>query len=178
MPNLRLAVRTLARAPFVTLVAIGSLALGIGANTAIYSVFHQMLLRPLPVADPGRLVNLSTPGPKSGSTSCSASGGCDEVLSYPMYRDLEARQRVLAGLAAHRSFGANLSYQGQTLDASATYVSGSYFPVLGRSARPRPAAGSRATIRPRAPTSWPSSGITTGRPASAPTPASWTGRSW
>jgi len=131
MPNLKLAVRTLARAPFVTLVAVGSLALGIGANTAIYSLFERILLRPLSVPHPEQLVNLSTPGPKAGSTSCNGAGGCDEVFSYPMYRDLESRQKVLAGLAAHRAFGANLSYDGQTLDAGAMYVSGSYFSVLG-----------------------------------------------
>ncbi len=66
MFNLKLALRTLFRTPFVTAVAILSLGLGIGANGAIFSLFNQILLRPLPVADPGSLVNLSAPGPKSG----------------------------------------------------------------------------------------------------------------
>lgn len=131
MPNLKLAVRTLARAPFVTLVAVASLALGIGANTAIYSMFERILLRRLPVPAPDQLVNLGSPGPKTGSTSCNDAGGCDKVFSYPMFRDLEARQKVLTGLAAHRAFGVNLAYEGQSIDASGMYVSGSYFPVLG-----------------------------------------------
>ena len=63
-----LAFRTLAKTPFVTTIAVLSLALGIGANAAIFSLFDQMLLRPLPVHEPERLVNLSAPGPKPGST--------------------------------------------------------------------------------------------------------------
>ena len=83
MPNFRLALRTLFKTPFVTAVAILSLALGIGANSAIFSLFDQMLLRPLPVANPEELVNLASPGPKPGSNSCSQAGSCDEVFSYP-----------------------------------------------------------------------------------------------
>ena len=71
MRNIRFAFRTLFKAPFVTAVAIISLALGIGANTAIFSVFDQMLLRPLPVSEPATLVNLGAPGPKPGSQSVS-----------------------------------------------------------------------------------------------------------
>ncbi len=137
MKNLQLAFRRLAKAPFVSLVAIVSLALGIGANAAIFSLFEQTLLRPLPVADPGRLVNLSAPGPKPGSQSCSQAGDCDEVFSYLMFRDLERDQQVFTGIAAHVGFGANLAYQGQTLSGEGTLVSGSYFPVLGL----RPALG-------------------------------------
>ncbi len=131
MINLKLAVRTLFKAPFVTVVAVVSLALGIGANAAIFSLFNQMLLRPLPVQEPNRLVNLSAPGPKSGSQSCNQAGDCDVVFSYPMFRDLQRVQKVFKGIAAHRSFGANLSYKGQTLSGSGMLVSGSYFPVLG-----------------------------------------------
>jgi predicted permease len=131
MPSIRLAARTLLRAPLVTAVAVASLALGIGANTAIYSMFQRMLLRPLPVAAPHELVNLSAPGPKQGSTSCGTAGDCDDVFSYRMFRDLEAGQQVLAGIAAHRDFGMNLAFRGQTLDAEGLLVSGSYFPVLG-----------------------------------------------
>jgi hypothetical protein len=75
MTNLKLAFRRLLKAPFVTSVAILSLGLGIGANAAIFSLFNQMLLRPLPVPEPDQLVNLAAPGPKSGSTSCNQSGG-------------------------------------------------------------------------------------------------------
>ena len=135
--NLKFALRTLFKAPFVTAVAVLSLALGIGANAAIFSLFDQMLLRPLPVSEPERLVNLSAPGVKAGSTSCNQAGDCDVVFSYPMYRDLERTQTVLTGLAAHRSFGANLAFRGETMNGEGMMVSGSYFPTLGI----RPALG-------------------------------------
>ena len=131
MVNLKLAFRTLFKAPFVTVVAIISLALGIGANAAIFSLFNQMLLRPLPVVQPGRLVNLAAPGPKPGSNSCNQAGQCEEVFSYPMFRDLERVQNVFTTIAAHRIFGANLSYRNQTISGEGVLVSGSYFPVLG-----------------------------------------------
>src|SRR5688572_2891125 len=135
--SLRLALRTLFRSPFVTTVAILSLALGIGANAAIFSLFDQILLQPLPVVAPERLVNLSAPGPKPGSQSCNDAGDCDVVFSYPMFRDLEKASSGFSGVAAHRLFGANIAYEGQTLSGSGMLVSGSYFPVLGV----RPARG-------------------------------------
>jgi predicted permease len=131
MRNVRLAFRTLFRTPFVTTVAVLSLALGIGANTAIFSLTDQVLLRPLPVPEPGRLVNLAAPGPNPGSQSCNQAGGCDEVFSYPMFRDLERQQNVLTGLAAHRAFGANFAVRGEPFSGTATVVSGSYFRTLG-----------------------------------------------
>jgi predicted permease len=129
--TLKHAFRTLFKTPFVTAVAIISLALGIGANAAIFSIFEQMLMRPLPVREPRQLVNLSAPGPKPGSQSCSQAGDCETVFSYRMFRDLEEKQTVFTGIAAHRSFGANLAYQKQTLNGDAMMVSGSYFPLLG-----------------------------------------------
>ena len=131
MSPLKFALRTLFKTPFVTVVAIVSLALGIGANTAIFSLFNQMLLRPLPVERAHELVNLKAPGPKPGSSSCNQAGACDEVFSYLMFRDLEQAQTTFAGLAAHVSFGANLSARGQTASGEGMLVSGSYFPVLG-----------------------------------------------
>jgi predicted permease len=130
MGNLKLAFRTLFKTPFVAAVAVLSLALGIGANAAIFSLFNQMLLRPLPVPEPHRLVNLAGSFPNPGSNSCSRAGNCDVVFSYPMFRDLEKAQTVFTGIAAHRRFGANLSFRKQTLNAQASFVSGSYFPVL------------------------------------------------
>jgi hypothetical protein len=102
MQNLKLAFRTLLKAPFVTAVAILSLALGIGANTAICSLFEQMLLRPLPVPAPQQLVNVGSPGPKAGNTSRNTAGDCDQIFSYPMFRELERAQTVFTGLAGHR----------------------------------------------------------------------------
>jgi predicted permease len=131
MHSLKHAFRTLAKTPFVTTVAIISLALGIGANAAIFSIFDQILLRSVPVPRPERLVNLGAPGPKPGSQSCNQAGDCDQVFSYPMFRDLEEGQTSFTGIAAHRSFGANLAYEGQTENGAGMLVSGSYFPVLG-----------------------------------------------
>jgi predicted permease len=138
MRNLRLAVRTAAKSPFVTVVAVLTLALGLGANAAIFSMFNQILLRPIPAADPARLVNLAAPGPQTGTNSCNQAGACDEVFSYPMFRDLEGAKTGFAGLAAHRTFGVNVAMAGQTpINGEGVYVSGSYFPVLGL----RPALG-------------------------------------
>ncbi len=131
MLSFRLALRALSRTPLVTGIACLSLAVGIGATSAIFSLFDQMVLRPLPVEDPDRLVNFSAPGPKPGSQSCGNAGDCDEVFSYPMFRDLESAAPQLVTLAAHRSFGANLAYRGQSAGADGLLVSGGYFPVLG-----------------------------------------------
>jgi predicted permease len=134
MRHLRLAFRTLARTPFVTTIAVVSLALGIGANAAIFSLFNQILMREVPASQPGQLVNLSAPGPKPGSTSCSQAGSCEAVFSYRMFRDLEQQQKVFTGLAAHVTVGTNLSFRKQTLSSSGMLVSGSYFPTLGLTA--------------------------------------------
>jgi predicted permease len=131
MRHVKHAIRTLVKTPFVTGVAIASLALGIGANAAIFSLFNEILLRPLPVSSPGQLVMLSAPGPKPGSTSCDQSGSCDDVFSYPMLRDLQRQQTALSHLVGFRTFGANLAARGQTLNGDGILVSGSYFPALG-----------------------------------------------
>lgn len=128
--DLRSALRQLAKHPGLTAVVVLTLALGIGATTAMFSMFHQVLLRPLPVADAGSLVNLGAPGPKPGSTSCSRAGNCDYVFSYPMLRDLEREQQVFTGIAAHRSFGASIATGEQAVGGSGLLVSGGYFPVL------------------------------------------------
>ena len=130
MSSLKFALRTLFKTPFVTIIAIVSLALGIGANAAIFSCFNQMLLQAVPVPKPAELVNLSAPGPKPGSQSCNQAGDCDAVFSYAMFRDLQKTQTVFTGIAAHRLFGANLAYQGQTMNGEGLMVSGNYFQVL------------------------------------------------
>jgi predicted permease len=131
MTRVRLAFRALLKSPFVTTIAVLSLALGIGANAAIFSLFDQLLLRSLPVEEPDRLVNLAAPGPKPGSTSCNQAGSCEEVFSYPMFRDLERDGAGFDGLAAHRVFGANVSIDGQTINGTGVLVSGEYFGTLG-----------------------------------------------
>jgi putative ABC transport system permease protein len=130
MRSLKFAIRTLFRTPFVTAIAIVSLALGIGATAGIFSVFHQVLLQSLAVPNPSELVNLSAPGPKPGFGSCGQAGDCEVVFSYAMFRDLQKVQTVFTDIAAHVGFGANLAYEAQTSSGEGLLVSGSYFPVL------------------------------------------------
>ena len=137
MRFLRQALRSLFRTPLVTAVAVVSLGLGIGANAAIFSMFNEILLRPLPVHEPDRLVNFSSPGPRSGMTSCGQAGSCLSVFSLPMIRDLQKQQTSFTGIAGHRSFGANVSFNGQSQGGQGLQVTGTYFDVLGL----RPAAG-------------------------------------
>ena len=137
MRNLRLATRTLFKSPFVTVVATISLALGIGANAAIFSLFNEMLLAPLPVPYPERLVNFGGNNPSPGSHQCGLAGNCYLVFSYPMLRDLEAKPGPFTGIAGHVLFYPNISFANNTTNGTAEYVTGSYFPVLGV----RPARG-------------------------------------
>lgn len=137
MRHVKLAIRMLVKTPFVSTVAILSLALGIGANAAIFSMFDQILLRPLPVPEPQQLVNLSMPGPIQGSDSCNQAGGCDIIFSYPMFRDIEKQQTVLAGVAGHRIFGVSLAIGDEPSIGEGVWVTGHYFPTL----RLQPALG-------------------------------------
>jgi hypothetical protein len=93
------ALRRAIRRPGLSAVIIVMLAIGIGSTTAMFSLFETFQLRPLPVSDPERLVNLSAPGPKPGSTSIGYAGDLDAVFSYPM---LEGRSRC--GPERHRAF--------------------------------------------------------------------------
>ncbi len=148
MRDLRYAFRTLLTTPFVNAVAILSLALGIGANAAIYSLFDQLLLRPLPVAAPDELVNLELPGPIQGSDSCNQSGcGNGIIWSYPMFRDLEREQSALAGIAGHRIFGASIALGDEPTVGEGIYVTGAYFSTLGL----RPALGRLLQVRDNEP---------------------------
>jgi predicted permease len=130
MRSLKFAIRTLFRTPFVTAIAIVSLALGIGATAGIFSVFHQVLLQSLAVPDPSALVNLSAPGPKPGFGNCGRAGDCEVVFSYAMFRDLQKAQTVFTDIAAYVDFAANLAFESQTSTGDGLLVSGSYFPVL------------------------------------------------
>ena len=126
MRNLKLAFRTLFKTPFVTVVAILSLALGIGANAAIFSLFNEMLLAPLPVSHPEQLVNFGGNTVSPGSHQCGLAGNCDRVFSYKMFRDLEAERGPFTGVAAHMIIRANVAFHGQTLNTTGELVSGSY----------------------------------------------------
>ena len=129
--DLRYALRGLRRNPGFTATAVLCLALGVGANAATFSLFDELVMRPLPVHQPDRLVNFSAPGPRNGNDNCTEAGDCSQVVSYPMYRDLQQRQAVFTGIAAHRNFAANIASPGGAEFAQAILVSGSYFGVLG-----------------------------------------------
>jgi predicted permease len=125
---LRLTVRSLARTPLFTLTAVASLALGIGANTAIFSMMDRVLFRKLPVRSPEELVFLYDYGPRQGSISSDERGS---PFSYPAFRAMQAQQTSLTGLAGARGTAANLSYKGAAVSGSAHMVSGNYFQILG-----------------------------------------------
>jgi predicted permease len=132
MARLRFAWRSLAKAPLLSLVVILSVGLGIGANTAIFSLLHQILLNRLPVERPEELVSVTSPADfKGGRNSTNDSGGMEFIFSYPMFRELEKRPQGMSGIAAFRSLGANLSFRKQTVSAEILVVSGGYFPTLG-----------------------------------------------
>jgi predicted permease len=129
--DLRYAVRALMARPLVTSAAVLSLAIGIGVNTAIFSVFDRLVLGRLPVQNPTDLVVVASPGPRPGNNSSGDGGDQDTIFSYALFRDLERVQNVFSGIAAQRDFPANLSHRGQTQRGQGVLVSGGYFPTLG-----------------------------------------------
>ncbi|HKT51591.1 MAG TPA: ABC transporter permease [Candidatus Angelobacter sp.] len=134
--DVRFGARLLRRSPVFSAVAIITLALGIGANTAIFSITYQVLLQLLPVPHPEELVVLRSPGPKQGHVS---SDGDDATsFSYPIYKDIRDRSgRVFTGVLARYAIPLSVSGLGNTERATGELVSGNYFEVLGV----RPALG-------------------------------------
>src|SRR5437763_8438846 len=135
--DFRFAVRMLRKSPGFAAVAVLTLALGIGANTAIFSLTDQILLRELPVPHPEQLVILRSPGPNHGHTWGDVDQGA-QSFSYLMYKDLRERSTVFSGLLACRRITVNVSGHGETQRANADLVSGNFFetlevqPALGR----------------------------------------------
>jgi hypothetical protein len=123
--DVRYAVRGFRRTPLFTAVAVLSLAFGIGANTAIFSLMNQVLLQLLPVKHPEQLVLVAERGTRFGS-----SWG-DNDISYPMYRDFHDRNQVFSGMFGRYPTGVSLGYGDHTERVLAELVTGSYFPVLG-----------------------------------------------
>ena len=128
--DLRYGARMLLKNPGFTVIAVLTLALGIGANTAIFSLTDQILLRRLPVERPEELVVLRSPGPKGGHVW---SDGDDAAsFSYPMYKDLRDRgANVFSGLLARFAIPLSVAGAGQTERADGELVSGNYFEILG-----------------------------------------------
>lgn len=142
--NFRYASRSLIQTPIFTLVVVSTLALGIGANTAIFSAMHQLLLGSLPIENPEELAFVTTSkAPKVGSVWGTDSGGADYLFSYPAFRDLERQQQEnLAELAGFRYTNTIVSHQNQAAQCRILMVSGRYFsvvrvrPILGRTILP------------------------------------------
>jgi predicted permease len=129
MQDVRYGIRMLANNPGFAAIAILTLALGIGANTAIFSLTDQVLLRALPVRDPSRLAIVRAEGWKTGHVS---SDGDDTMsFSYPEYKDLRENRPAFSGLLARYGLSLNVSANGSTQRASGELVSGNYFDVLG-----------------------------------------------
>ncbi|MDX2044012.1 MAG: ABC transporter permease [Acidobacteriota bacterium] len=122
MQDLRFGARMLMKRPGFTFVAVLTLGLGIGANTAIFSLVNTVLLRPLPIAQPEQVVtlNFGVPG-----------RGVFPLIGYPEYTDYRDRNQVLTGLAAMGGATVGLSNNGINERISGSYVTGNYFSLLG-----------------------------------------------
>ena len=129
--DLRFALRSLTRSPLFALVAVASLALGIGANTAIFTLIDQLMLRLLPVAQPEQLVMIWSTGPHIGSNRG------PRMASYPMYQDFQKKAQAFSSVFCRFGTAVSLSFSGQTERVDAELVSGNYFQTLGV----RPAIG-------------------------------------
>ena len=134
--DLKYAWRQLRKSPGFAVTAIVTLALGIGATTAIFTMFDQVMLRMLPVERPQELVRLQWHGSFAGSMSAFG-GDAGDYYSYPMYKDLRDRNQVFSGVLAAMRTNVGVSWQNQAENEHAEIVSGNYFQVLGL----RPAAG-------------------------------------
>jgi putative ABC transport system permease protein len=140
LQDLRYALRTLAKSPGFTSVVVLTLALGIGANTAIFTLMDQVLFRFLPVEQPGRLVVLDGPGPFSGSSH----NHSDTLtpLSHPIFMELRDKSSVFSGVLAEFTIPLHVTLGAQTEKVDGVLVSGTFFDVLGL----RPAAGRLLTL--------------------------------
>ena len=139
LQDIRYALRQLRKSPGFTITVVLTLALGIGANASIFTLFDQVLLRMLPVEKPKELVRFEWSGGFNGSMS--SFGGEDNdrhnIFSYPMYKDLSAQNQVFQGILASEEATAGISWHNQAEDRNAEVVSGNYFQLLGV----KPAAG-------------------------------------
>ena len=126
--DLRFTFRSLSRTPVFAMVAILSLTLGIGANTAMFSLLDQVLFRLLPIRDQARVVIFHFEGWMGGA---SHSDSNESVFSYPMYRDFRDRSQVFDGVIGRSSATVNVITDDQAEQAHAEIVSGNFFDVLG-----------------------------------------------
>ena len=129
-PDIRYALRQLRRSPGFTVTVVVTLALGIGANSAVFTLFDQALLRMLPVRNPQELVRFEWHGAFSGSES-SFGGDYSNYFSYPMYKDLRDGNQVFHGVAAADRANVGVSWRNQAENRAAEVVTGNYFQLLG-----------------------------------------------
>ncbi len=134
--EIRLGLRQMRKAPVFTIVAVLTLALGIGANTAVFTLFDQALLRSLPVSHPEQLVRLHWTGDAPGHFN-SYGGDDTEYFSYPMYRDLRDKNEVMQAVIANDQQNVAVRWNNKPDMAGCELVSGNYFEALGI----RPALG-------------------------------------
>lgn len=136
LQDARYALRQLRKSPGFAVTVVVTLALGIGANAAIFTLFDQALLRMLPVQKPRELVRFYWTGAFRGSMS-SFGGDSNNYFSYPMYKDLRDRNQVFQGILAADKANVGIAWHNEAEDRDAEIVSGNYFQLLGV----RPAAG-------------------------------------
>jgi predicted permease len=130
LQDIRYALRQLRKSPGFTLTALITLALGIGANAAVFALFDQVLLRMLPVERPKELVRFHWTGAFSGSMS-SFGGDGNNYFSYPMYKDMRDQNQVFQGMLAADKASVGVSWHNQAEDKDAEVVTGNYFQLLG-----------------------------------------------
>lgn len=120
--DVRFGLRMLRKSPGFTATAILTLALGIGANTAIFSMMDTVILQSLPVRNPGELVTIASVTPKTGQR---------DSFSYPMYQNIRDKNDAFDGVFAVGGAQMNVSYAGESEHVRGRLVSGNYFDVLG-----------------------------------------------
>jgi predicted permease len=131
LQDVRYALHGFALRPMFAVVVVLTLAVGIGVNVAVFSLFDRLMLRELNVANPHELVNLVAPGPRVGNQITNYQGTNAENFSYPMFRDLERAGEPFVALGASRIIGTALGRDGSTAPGSVVLVSGGYFTALG-----------------------------------------------
>src|SRR5262245_59718870 len=123
--DIRYALRNLRRSPLFSVAAIASLALGIGANTAIFTLVDQLILRLLPVRDPEQLVMIWSSGPHMGNNRGA------RASSYPMYQDYQRKATAFSYVFCRYGTGLSVNFAGRTELVAGELVSGNYFQALG-----------------------------------------------
>jgi putative ABC transport system permease protein len=130
LQDIRYALRQLRKSPAFTITVVVTLALGIGANAAVFTLFDQVLLRMLPVEKPKELVRFEWSGGFEGSTS-SFGGDQTNYFSYPMYKDLRDQNQVFKNILAADKAYVGVSWGNQASNEDAEIVTGNYFQTLG-----------------------------------------------